>query len=237
MALARTAAEREDPLPLAEALLRCARDSDAPEWEEAARLAVGLREKAWPPGHPRAGYAAMALADLLRRDGRLGEAEAVLRRCERLAEASARGGDSDPLRDAVFARGRLHLAQGQDEEAEAVFLRVIEIEEAGRHPKRPPFTLPMAELRVLYSRQGRHLEAAAMAEREQTAHGPGRLSPRDEAILIMERGRALLAAGRAVTAREALSRALDTLSRNAIATPDPLASTIQRLLADASRGP
>ena len=60
MALARAVAERDEPLPLAEALLRCARDANTPEWEEAARLAVGLREKAWPPGHTRAGYAARA---------------------------------------------------------------------------------------------------------------------------------------------------------------------------------
>src|SRR5947199_917347 len=126
MALARAVAERDEPLPLAEALLRCARDANTPEWEEAARLAVGLREKAWPPGHTRAGYAAMPLADLLRRDGRLDEAEAILRRCETLAEASvSAGGDSDPLRDAVFARARLHLAQGRNEEAEAALLRAV----------------------------------------------------------------------------------------------------------------
>ena len=66
---AHAAAETDDPLTLAEALLRCAATSNAPEWEEAARLAVRLRERVWPAGHSRAGYAAMPLADLLRRQG------------------------------------------------------------------------------------------------------------------------------------------------------------------------
>src|SRR5437870_4511643 len=106
LTLARTAPD-DDRLPVAEALLRCARDSDAPEWEEAARLAVEQRAKAWPPGHPRAAYAGIPLADLLRQRGRLGEAEAVLRSCQALAETSSKGGD-DALRDVLFALARLH---------------------------------------------------------------------------------------------------------------------------------
>lgn len=165
LAAARAAADRSDPLPLAEALLRCARDFDSPESEEAARLAVELREKAWPPGHPRAGYAALPLADLLRDNGRLGDAEALLRRCETLAAANAHA-DSDALRDVVYTRARLHLAQGRDADAEAALLHAAEVEDAGRHPRRPPFTLPLSELRALYVRQGRDAEAAVIAARE-----------------------------------------------------------------------
>jgi ATP/maltotriose-dependent transcriptional regulator MalT len=156
----------EEPLMLAEALLRCARDISAPEWEEAARLATSLREQVWPPGHLRAGYAAMPLASLLREAGRPDEAERVLRRCEALAEDGARGGDSDAWRDAVFTRARLHLARGRDDEAEAALLKALTIEERGRHPARPPFTSPATELHALYERQGRHAEAKLIADRE-----------------------------------------------------------------------
>lgn len=231
LALAQTA-EGDDLLPVAEALLRCARDVDAPEWEDAARFAVRLREKVWPPGHPRAGYSAMPLADLLKREGRLADAEAVLRQSEALAEAGA-GDDSDPLRDAVFARARLHLVQGRDDQAEAALLRAAEIEDAGRHPKRPPFTAPLGELRALYMRQGRYAEAAAMAERELKA---GRLVPGDEAILLTEHARALLAAGQVAAAKKALARAQSLLSKPTTADPDPLVATIENLLSEASRG-
>jgi ATP/maltotriose-dependent transcriptional regulator MalT len=162
------AAQTDNRLSLAEALLRCASACDTPEWEDAARLAVSLREKAWPAGNSRAGYAAMPLAELMRRKGYLDEAEAVLRHCETVARSGA-GNDSDPLRDIVFARARLHLAQGRDRDAEAAFLDAIKIEEAGRHPKRPPFTLPFTELQAMYQRQGRSSEAQAMGRRALAA--------------------------------------------------------------------
>jgi tetratricopeptide (TPR) repeat protein len=165
LALARTSAGGNDELALAEALLRCAHDLDVPEWEAAARLAIQLRENAWPPGHPRASYAALPLADLLSLDGRFDEAEAILRHCETLAQAAAEGGDSDPLRDAVFTRARLYLASGRDADAEAALLQALAVEERGRHPARPPFTLPATELGALYTRQGRRTEAAAIAAR------------------------------------------------------------------------
>ncbi len=167
LSLAQAAASNTDePLMLSEALLRCARDVSLPEWEEAARLATALRERVWPPGHLRGGYVAMPLATLLREAGRTEEADAVLRHCEALAERGASSGDSDGWRDAVFARARLHLARGQDSEAEAALLKALTIEEQGRHPARPPFTSPATELKALYARQGRHGNAEAIAARE-----------------------------------------------------------------------
>jgi tetratricopeptide (TPR) repeat protein len=220
-----------DRLDMAEALARCAARSRGPEAEAAARLAAKLREEVWPPGDSQAGYAAMDLAEWLRRQGRLEEADSVLERSEVRARASD---PTDGLRDVVFTRGKLWHERGQPDQAEAAFLRAAEID-ASRPQCGPPFNLPLTELRALYEQQGRHAEAVDVIRRHQALSNRSAVSSLERAILNAHLARALLGAGRPREARAAARQGLKLLEPTADAA-DSLSQELRTLLAEAKAG-
>jgi tetratricopeptide (TPR) repeat protein len=237
IALAESVAGGDDRLAVAEALLRCARDLENPESERAALLAVRLRQSVWPPGHPRAGYSAMPLADFLAAAGRLEDAAAVLESCEALALDASSSAPGEAVRDATFARAEVLLALGQNDQAEAALLRAAEIEEKNRHPKRPPVALPLVSLRALYVRLGRDRDAAAVAEREEALYRKSgyHLSVEDKAIFSIEWGQALIKAGEPLKAKRILASAIKTLGAAHDPGSESLKATLHDLLSQASQ--
>ncbi len=218
MALARAAGREEEKLAAAEALLRCAADLSLPHAEDAARLAVALRAEVWPVERERAAFAAMPLADLLRRAGRHAEADAVLAQCEELAAAAFQRGAREPLRIVLLARAKLHETRGRHAEAERALLRAAELEAVAR-PGRAPGALALAELAALYRRQARFAEAADIQRREIDARRAGGLSAHEHAILLTELGRTLLRAGQEKAARNAIRDALSALAQTPAEEP------------------
>jgi tetratricopeptide (TPR) repeat protein len=197
---------------MAEALVRCAQEiglQNDPEKEVAIRVAVALRQAIWPPRHPHAPYAELALVDFLKQEKRWPEAGMVLQRCWERAEELDAHSSSEAMRDIAFEFARLYMGWGREADAECYLNRAIDLEEINRRSGRPPFTLLLAELQALYRRQGRFSEAAAIAEQRLAALMPSSARPSlDESELLGELGMLRRCEGRLEEALKAFEQAL-----------------------------
>eukprot|EP00903_Cladosiphon_okamuranus_P006199 g6096.t1 len=142
------------------------------------------------------GFALDTLADALRRQGKLDEADPLLVRAIEIKER-ALGPDHPSLATSLGTRATVLEAQGKYDEADRLYVRCIEIRERALGPDHPELAVSLNNRAELLQEQGKHDEADRLYVRcievEERALGPDHLEVavtlNNRAVLLQEQGK------------------------------------------------
>ena len=194
-----------------------------------AEQAVQKSAAEFGASHPVVAYSLLNLGRAYREAGRLGEAEAVLRRGLAINE-QALGPNHVQVAVALNQLALLYEQRGRFDDAEPLYRRALAIRQTTDGPEHPATATVYNNLGALYRAQGRYTEAEAAFRRaleiREKALGP---EHREVAAGLNNLGEMYRQMGRYAEAEPLLTRALDVWEKTLGPAHPSVAATLNNL--------